>query len=425
MKKNPALLVPWLFCLFAIAPAAAGGDAKSGTEAPVPEKESKKKKNGDWCEWLSGDPGLLYDVKKSENPWFQELHFTGRFHYQAAYVSGTDVRGNDFHETHDEYRRFRLGVEMQFLKYFHSDVSVNLVDDNRFRGGGQDLDWGYSDFDTLALTFDFADAFSGGWFDDIEFTYGRMKLPVGAEDHESSRRILTVERSAISDKLAGEQTRPTGLMAELEKGDWDILLGLFSGEVHETSLAGWGAGKVYYTSVAWQPSGEWRFLFDHIQNDPSGGEDVLGYAWAVSLAGTYEADRWGMTANLIYGDNGGSDHGRANPLRQGDFHGLVVMPWYWLVEDRLQLVCRYQYQGSEEQEGVRSDSRYVRISHAPPSIDLDNGYGDSHHSFYLGLNYYLCGHNAKIMGGVSYEEMRARTDQWDAMSYLIAFRTYF
>ncbi len=419
----PALLLPALLTFNTTS----AGDAKSpGPEKKKKETGAEKKGNdGDWCDWLSDNPGLLYEAKKSDNPWIQELLISGRFQYQLGYVDGTDVRGNDFHETHDEFRRARLGLEMQFLKYFHSEITGNLVDDNRFRGGGQDLDWGFDDFDTLTLTFDFADAFSGGWFDDIEFTYGRMKLKVGEEDHETSRKILTIERSALADKIGGDQGRPTGFLAELEKGDWDIMLGIFSGEVDEVALAGWGAGKAYYTSVAWQATKEFRLLVDHIQNDPKGGEDFLGYAWAVSLGGIYEADRWGLMANLIYGDNGGEAHGWDDPRNRGDFHGAVLMPWYWIMEKRLQLVFQYQYQGSEEIEGVRIGSRYARASQSTPVVDLDGGYGDSHHFFYLGLNYYLCGHNAKIMAGISHEEMRARTDTFDATSYLIGFRTYF
>jgi hypothetical protein len=36
-----------------------------------------------------------------------------------------------------------------------------------------------------------------------------------------------------------------------------------------------------------------------------------------------------------------------------------------------------------------------------------------------------CQHRAKIMAGVSYEQMRGRTGTLDGTSYLIGFRTYF
>jgi hypothetical protein len=414
-----------VFTALALAGARAGDSDGPVSEVKSETKNTMAKNDGNWCDWLSGKPGLLYEAKKKDNPWFQELHIGGRFQYQLGYVSGTDVRGNDFHETHDEFRRARIETSTQFLKYFHSEINVNLVDDNRFRGGGRELDWGYRDFDTLTLTFDYADLFPTGPFDDIEFTYGRMKLKVGEEDHESSRRILTLERSALADKIGGAQSRPTGFLADLEKGNWNILLGLFSGEVDEAELAGWGAGKAYYGSVSWQATKEFRLLLDYVQNDPKGGEDILGYAWTFSLGGVYQADRWGVMTNLVYGDNGGVAHGWNNPDRQGDFHGVVFMPWYWILEKKLQLVFQYQYQGADEIEGVRIGSRYVRASHSTPTVDLDSGYGDSHHSYYLGLNYYLCGHNAKIMAGISHETMRARTDTFDATSYVIGFRTYF
>lgn len=427
--------VPPSAATFLIALLAAGSVCAGDAKSPVVQEEKEEKlksgnqekeaNSGDWCEWLSGDPGLLYEARKKANPWIQEVRIGGRFHYQAGYVSGTDVRGNNFSDTHDEFRRARIGAEIQVLKYFHPEVSVNMVDDNRFRGGGRDLDWGFSDFDTLTLRFDYADVFPTGPFDDIEFTYGRMKLKVGEEDHQSSRRILTLERSALADKVGGEESRPTGFLAEFEKDNFEIMLGIFSGEVDEQGLAGWGAGRAYYTSLSWQTTRNLRLLLDWTQNDAKGGEDAIGYAWAVSLGSHYESGRWGVIGNLLVGDNGGSAHGWVNPRRRGDFHGGILMPWYWISEDKLQLVFQYQYQGAGEAEGVRLGSRYVRASHTPPTVDLDSGYGDSHHAFYLGLNYHLCGHRAKIMAGVTYEEMRGRTGNLDATSYLIGFRTYF
>ncbi len=411
------------FCILSAAflpPLAGAGESKSVIEE---EKKPKEGNNGNWCDWLSDSPGLIYTSRRRDNPYVQTLRISGRFHYQAAYVSGTDVRGNDFNETHDEFRRARIEGRFDFLKYFRSEVNVNLVSDSRFRG--QDLDWGYDTFDEATLRFDIGRLFDSIPLDSLRLTYGRMKLKMGEEDHESSRRILTIERSAIADKIGGDLSRPTGAMLELSKGDWDAMLGLFSGEIDRSTLAGWGAGKAYYASIAWQTTKELRLLLDYIENDAKGGEDFLGYSWGVSLGATYQQDRWGVMANLLYGDNGGEANGWSDPRRQGDFHGLVVLPWYWLVEKKLQLVFRYQYQGSDESEGVRIESRYARASHNTPAVDLDSGYGDSHHAFYLGLNYYLCDHNAKIMAGISYDEMRARTASFDATSYLIGFRTSF
>lgn len=379
--------------------------------------------NGDWCEWLSDRPGLLYSAKRKDNPYFQSFRLAGRFQYQAAHVSGKDVRGNRFNDSHTDVRRARIESRSRFLQYFQIDLNANLVSDDRFRQG--DLDWGYAGFDAASITFDVSRAFGGGPFDGVAFTYGRMKVPLGQEAHESSRRLLTLERSAVSDKLDGEDSRPTGFLLELEKDDWEVAVGVFSGEVASSMLAGWSAGVVYYTSVSWQATKELELLFDYARSESGGDPNFLGYAWAASLAGVYEKGRHGVMVNAALGVNGGASVGQTNPDRQGGFHGFVAMPWYWLIEDRLQVVTSYRYQGSRRDEGVRTTSRYARASHNPPLVNLNNGRGDRHHSFYLGLNYYLCGHNAKVMGGMQVEEMRTRTGRFDATSYLIGFRTFF
>jgi len=304
---------------------------------------------------------------------------------------------------------------------------VNLVDDRRFRkdDDSRKLDWGYDDFDSVSLGFDIGKAWGKGPFDEIAIEYGRMKLPLSEEVHQSSRHIYTIERSSLADRIGGDQSRPTGAMLGLEKDDWTVMLGVFSGEDDADFLGGWNDGEVYYTSVEWEATKEFRLLFDHAQNAQRGADDMLGYAWGTSLAGVYETDRWGTLVNFIYGDNGGASHGNDDPRRQGDFYGVIVMPWWWIMEDRLQLVFRYQFATSREIEGVRIDSRYARASHDPPDVDLDNGYGNEHHSFYLGLNFHLCGDNAKFMFGVSYEDMNARTENFDTLTYLTGFRTYF
>ena len=410
---------PVIFLLIAMAAAAAAKDAKT-----PPNGDTADSNPGDWCEWLADKPGLLYEDK--DNRWIDRFRITGRFHYQAGRVSGTDVRGNSFSESFDEYRRARIEAQVDFLQYFDLEVGVNLVDDNRFRNQPpNDLDWGYDTFDSAVLSFNIGKAFGRGPLDDIKLHYGRMKLRISEEIHTSSNRIKTIERSSLADKLGGDQTRPTGAVLELAKLPWEVNLGVFSGEDDADFIGGWNDGEIFYASIAWQATKHWRFLLDHVQNHQSGRDDLLGYAQATSLAAIYEKKRWGLMLNLVAGDNGGAGNGNLNPDRQGDFHGAIVMPWYWLMKERLQLVARYQYARSEEREGVRLDNRYIRAQHLPPDPDLDNGYGDEHHSVYLGLNYFLCGDNAKIMGGVSYDNMSARTDNVEAVTYLIAFRTFF
>ena len=252
-----------------------------------------------------------------------------------------------------------------------------------------------------------------------------MKLRMGAEVHQSSSDIFTIERSPISEKLSGEFSRPTGFKLEVEKDDWALALGVFSAEDDSDFVAAWNDGCFYYAGLEWQPTDEWTFLLDYSQNDRSGFDDALGYAWAGVLSAIYEQDRWGVMAEAIYGDNGGGTNALLR-RRQGDFHGFLVMPWFWIVEDRLQAVVQYSYSGSEESQGLQMPSRYVRGRPEDPAVDIDNGRGSELHSIYAGLNYHICRKRLKLMGGVSYDRLSARRGgDVSAISWLSAIRFRF
>jgi hypothetical protein len=396
----------------------------AGTTKDETRPEGVTSKGGDWCDWLRNDPGLLYENKDS--PWIQSFEINGRFHYQAAYVEGTDVNGVDFNDHYDEYRRLRFGTKTEFLRFFTAELNVNLVDDSRFRQGPfNELEWGYDAFDEASIEFDIEKAFGGGIFDDIKLKFGRMKLKITEEAHMSSNEIHTLERSGLSDKLGGSEGRPTGVTLEFEKDDWDLTLGIFSAEDDADFIGGWNDGQFFYASLQWQPQKDFKVLLDYTQNDQNGNfDDALGYAWATALSAVYEKKAWGVIGELVYGDNGGGVSAPI-PRRQGDFHGFVVTPWYWIVEDRLQFVVQYQYASSTEPQGLQVPSRYLRGDHDNAAVDVDNGRGDEHHMLYAGLNYHLCRDRMKIMGGVSYDDLSTRNSEVDALTYQIGFRTSF
>lgn len=378
---------------------------------------------GNWCDWLQNKPGTLY--KNKENRYLQEFQLEGRFQYQAAYLDGSDVDGNDFNERYDEYRRFRLGAKGKFLQYFGFKFQVNLVDDSRNVSGGGDLDWGYQSMDEAYLSFDLGKALGENAFDSLMLTYGRQKFLLSQEAHLSSNKLLTVERSAIANKVY-DSARPTGLSVDATKGDWRFNTSIYSsttdGEDNE-ALNGWQDSVIYYANAGYEVNDELNLGLDFVYNDADAvSEDsVLPYRWATSLYAEYDAGPWGIAGDLILGDNGGTAM-TTNPDREGMFGGVVVTPYYWLIADKLQLVGQYQYEGASEDEGVRVNSRYGR---AKGITNINSGRGDSHHSIYGGLNYYICSHNLKIQGGIEYQTMDTPDGDFDTLTYLIAFRTFF
>ncbi len=371
--------------------------------------------SGDWCEWLQSKPGTIY--KNAENPILQGFQIGGRFQYQAAYLDGEDVNGRDFNDAYDDYRRVRLETKVDFLQYFSASVKLNMVNDGR--AAGNDLDWGYDNFEEAVFTFDLKKAFGGGSLDSLELKYGRFKFTMTEEIHMSSREIYTMERSAIANKLGGPNARPTGVTLDAELGKWSGTVGIFSGEDDSEFIGGWNDGLAYYFSLAHQTTDEWEFVLDFVMNDPSGADSFIDYEWATALNAIYEEGGYGVVSTVVIGENSG---GVAN--RGGKFHGLVVMPWYWVVEKKLQAVAQYQYAGASESEGIRTNLRYVRGEHSP-GVNVNGGRGDELHTFYVGLNYLICGDNLKIMGGVEYAMLDTPAGDVDTLTYLVGFRTFF
>ena len=370
--------------------------------------------SGDWCSWLQSKPGALY--KNAENPWIQGINIGGRFQFQAAYMDGEDANGRDFNDTYDDYRRVRIETKTEFLRFFTANIKLNMVNDGR--PAGNDLDWGYDTFDEAVFSFDIKKAFGAGPLDELTLNYGRFKFNMTEEVHMSSKEIYTVERSAIANKLYGANSRPTGFTLDAALGKWSGTVGVFSGEDDSEFIGGWNDGKAYYLSLAHETTDEGRLGLDFVMNDEDGVDDYLGYAWATAFNAIYEKDRFGAITTAVIGENNGAG------IRGGSFHSLMVMPYYWVVEDRLQAVFQYQYVGSSEAEGMRTNSRYVRAQHSP-GVNVNGGRGDELHTLYAGLNFRICGDNAKVMAGVEYASLDTPTGNVNALTYLVAFRTYF
>lgn len=368
----------------------------------------------DWCDWLQNKPGMLY--KNKENPYIQSFQIGGRLQYQAAYIDGSDVNGLDYNLTHDEYRRARIEVKSDFLQYFGANFKLNMVNDERRSNG--DLDWGFEDFDEATFSFDIKKAFGAGSLDTLKLNYGRHKFLMTEEVHMSSKEIYTIERSAIANKLYGANNRPTGVTLDAALGDWSGTIGVFSGEDDAKFIGGWNDGQAYYASLAHKTTDEWRFVLDTVVNDPSGADDFLGYDWASAFNAIYEKDRFGAITTLAFGENNGAG------TQDGSFHAIMVMPYYWLIEDRLQAVLQYQYAGAEESEGIRTNSRYIRSAN-PAGVDVNSGRGDELHTVYAGLNYHICGDNLKVMGGIEYTQLDTPVGDMDALTYLVGFRSFF
>ncbi|MGB0774328.1 MAG: porin [Akkermansiaceae bacterium] len=439
-------ILPLLIIGGSLAPLTAGDDAK----APIKVPESN---NGNWCEWLQNDPGTIY--KNDDNPYVQEFGVFGRFQFQYAYVDGEGARGTgtqDFNYDTEEIRRLRLGVRLKFLKYFDLKANANLEADLAPTGLESDHDVEYADIYAATLTFDAQKAFGIQSLDALDIGIGKYKIGNNGEQGESSRKIKTIERSAISNYAHPENS--TGIMLSAEKGDWDFALGMFSGDEEREFSAMDGSNDVFYylhigkkfDKPVWfsKSRADLRVVVNgddkanqggSLSNPNPEGSGTFDQDWVVSLSTESKRGRFALLTDVIYGENGGSyftSKGvrRRNPDREGSFWGVVILPSYELIEDKLELVFRYQYAHASEKEGFRIGSRYSRRAGSSYGFtganDLSDGRGDSHHSAYLGLNYYLCKDNAKVMLGVEYDDLDSETqDVYEGYTAWAAFRMFF
>ena len=409
MKKTSIVLLS-----AALSGMSLGGEAKVAL-ASSPEADWS------WCSIYDQLGKPVYD--NPDNPLLQFLKFSGRAQLQYAYVDGEGVDGEDFSEDFEEIRRLRIGGELRMLKYFKLKGEVNIEDDKSPSGGDRDIT--YDSIDAMLLSFDAGKAFGIESFDSVVVNYGRHKVLMGQEVHMSSKKIKTVERSAVANKVY--PVRATGVSLNLAKGNWSGTAGVFSTDASR-EFADWDDGIAYYLNSTIERGNGDQIILDFLYNDANGSsdneiDDNQGYGlyeWAASAAYVAKRDRLEVMVNASYGDNGSQSSGGGT--HDGNFWGLVIMPSYWLVEDKWEAVARYSYQGSDEDNGIRTNSRYARRDHGG---DVNSGRGDEHHSIYGGLNYYLCGHKSKIMTGIEWETLDTTSGDVDASTLWLAYRAYF
>lgn len=337
--------------------------------------------------------GLAKLYQNKDNPVLQEFALQGRMHLQWA-TGDSDVGGYGSEDRPDdvlwgdiEVRRWRLGFKSQWFQQFKLDGQIDVSPnfDPEFYGKIYDLN----------LTWAPGDAFNIG--------IGKYKANFfSLEQATSSNHILTFERSLLSNTLfTGEIT---GIKVNGKIGNWLYTLGAYAGD-DQREFTRFDAGYVYQAGVGYDLSktlGLKKALIkfdyqysDDAENAGGGATFENSFSWNTS----WEQGRLSLYTDVLAGTGRGD---------QGDVWGFHFIPAVFLVEDRLQLVMRYQF-ASADNDGLRLQSRYERLA----SALTDGGRGDQYQAFYVGLNYYLYGHKLKLMAGTEYHDMSGGGDGGD------------
>lgn len=334
----------------------------------------------------------------------QAVKLFGRAHGQWNYSDGESA-GESFNGDGEELRRLRAGISVSFLDGFRALGRMNLEE-----GGFKDTELGYDSWDELYL--DYSQEGVMG-LDRASVGYGRYKLLFGGEEHQSSRKIKTIERSAINNRFGSN--RPTGVKMTAEKDGFEYILGVWSTEPEREHWADWDENVAVQASVTF-PAAHGEIILDFIYaGDEKAEVTLFDYDWASSLTYNRQFGDVNLLTNLTY-----------SAANEVDPFGIVVLPSVYLIDKTLEAAFRYQYADSSADSGVPRSSSSRGLRAVAREEGLQTGSGDEYHAVYAGLNYYVAGDNLKFMTGVEYETIDGDSArELDGVSFWLAARVYF
>lgn len=393
-----------------------------------------------WCEIF--DKSTLY--KNEENCLIQSVQLVGRYHGQYQSSSLEHSSGRSLGTQYWEHRRLRLGTRVQFLNDFTFFNNWNLGNDNNDGARIAGDFWG--SIYEMYIKWDPSDSDIGLWV-----SVGKQEQKITREFSTSSKKILTFERSQITNEVAdtaawGVETGFEALGIEHAFGLW---LGGYDNDAdgrgpRAPGFDGARGGASYRGAYGITEATDLHFDYFYTNNsdgtrNPRGraDEDALpnyNHIFALGTESSWDigcCDRkYGLVTDLIWGidreASGGNSLGIAGgnnaTLAGQDTFGIVILPHYDLTE-RLELVGKYAYASNTVlQRGQRRAFDHNGVGR-PNLEDV--------HTFYAGFNYRLCGDNFKLMGGYEYltadlHENAGSTDLGDLSgdTWMLGVRTY-
>ncbi|MFU8779732.1 MAG: porin [Kiritimatiellia bacterium] len=317
------------------------------------------------------------------NKGVERLQIRGRVQTQGAYVEADNDEGSDDYHTF-EVRRVRMGMRGTLANNVRAQLEANLVPGSDLSMRSAFIQWREHKPAYIKLGFD--------------------KPLSSLEENTSSAEILTIERSLINGLVAA----PGALNGLSLEGRHAVLVygaGVYTDS--SNSNASSEDPKYLFNAMAGLKldalvgEGNELLLAGHYLNsdDPNGAvggkfDDVIVVGGRLGLGS------FGLLAEYFLGDNDGDE-----------IKGFYVMPSY-AINEKLQLVARFETAESDKARGIQAPSRYARRVASLADVLDDEGSaiarpsrGDDYQSLYLGLNYYIAGNNNKLMLGVESAEL--------------------
>jgi phosphate-selective porin OprO/OprP len=352
--------------------ALAAGPAAASTETEEPERDAVTRAfDRVW--------GFATLYQSADNPVLQRLALVGRFQVDFPVYDSNHGNYDD-----PQVRRFRAGAKSRWLQDFtlHAEVDIDLDCDR-----GEDCD----DTEYEGLT----DAYVG-WdrYEELELKLGKISAPFTLDGATSSKRLITVERNNVSQNLWFTVEYHAGGIAQGRVEEWSYRAGAFSSSTKK-EFGTFDGGYFLLFSLTrdlalWLDVPEFSVTLDYVYNEEDRdnlGTRDLGHVF--SLHTRFDSGTWGIRGDL----SGGLGY-----EGQEDLVGLVLVPFY-SITPKFQVVVRYTHLSSSGRDGIRF-SRY--------DDRLDSARGGQYDEGFMGLNWFVYGHDFKIQTGVKYAVMTER-----------------
>jgi phosphate-selective porin OprO/OprP len=305
------------------------------------------------------------------NPVVQRVMLSGRFHYDFA-----DVDADEGDNAEWNVRRLRIGPRITFFKKFllHSEVEIDPQRHDPF----------YVRFTDFYVQ----------WTKNpkVVVTVGKQSAPFTLDGANSSRELLTIDRSNLANNIWFPQEYIPGVSLSGRRAPWVYRVGLYSSGAMNREFGEFNGGTVTLGVIGYDfapklgvkeamLTGNYVYQTADRNNTFTRQLDHIG-----SINFRFEDKKWGARADYSLA---------SGYLGQPDMWAVQSMPFV-NITSRVQVVGRHTYIKSDRQNGIRFATYESRV--VP-------GRGDEYNELYVGANYYIYGHKLKLQTGVQFAEM--------------------
>jgi phosphate-selective porin OprO/OprP len=306
----------------------------------------------------------------------QKVLFTGRFQHEFAAI-GSDQGDHDEWNT----RRLRLGPRITLFRTLtvHGEVELNPQESDPLYVRATDLYVQWTKSARLAIT------------------AGKHSAPFTIDGATSSKDLLAVDRSNLSNNLWFSYEYIPGVSMAGRIAPWVYRAGVFSGGEANREFGEFNAG--FFTLVVLGYDFATTLGVDEAllsgnyvyQNREPRNTFTQRLEHIASVNFRFDTGRWGLRADASTA---------TGYLGQSDLWGVMAMPFV-NITDKTQIVGRYTFLHSADVNGVRLATYENRVV---------SGRGDQYNELYVGANYFFYGHKLKLQTGLQFADMKDRAE---------------